>query len=110
MCQFFWWGSPLYRGKVPAVAPISFRWSTETLPGEPYPTPAGGVVHNQEFSLGGQHKASWFLPFNRGWNGARNPPNPQRLAIDYLWREVLTRRSLWRDNQDENRATIRMRT
>ena len=37
------------------MAPISFRWSTETLPGEPYPTPAGGVVHNQEFSPGGQH-------------------------------------------------------
>ena len=36
------------------MAPISFRWSTETLPGEPYPTPAGGVVHNQEFSPGGQ--------------------------------------------------------
>ena len=45
-------------------------------------------------------KASWFLPFNRGWNdGAGNPPNPDGLAIDYLWREVLTRRSLtnsWR--------------
>ena len=40
-------------------------------------------------------KASWFLPFNRGWNdGAGNPPNPNGLAIDYLWREVLTRESL----------------
>ncbi|MDE0220396.1 MAG: type I restriction endonuclease [Spirochaetaceae bacterium] len=40
-------------------------------------------------------KASWFLPFNRGWNdGAGNPPNPDGLAIDYLWREVLTRQSL----------------
>ena len=40
-------------------------------------------------------KASWFLPFNRGWNdGAGNPPNPDGLAIDYLWREVLTRRGL----------------
>ena len=28
-------------------------------------------------------KASWFLPFNRGWNdGAGNPPNPDGLAID----------------------------
>ena len=36
-------------------------------------------------------KASWFLPFNRGWkDGAGNPPNPDGLAIDYLWREVLT--------------------
>ena len=24
MCQFSWWGSPLYRGKVPAVAPALF--------------------------------------------------------------------------------------
>ena len=40
-------------------------------------------------------KGSWFLPFNRGWNdGAGNPPNPGGLAIDYLWREVLQRRSL----------------
>ena len=40
-------------------------------------------------------KASWFLPFNRGWNdGAGNPPNPVGLAVSYLWREVLTRESL----------------
>ena len=31
-------------------------------------------------------KASWFLPFNRGWNdGAGNPPNPNGLKADYLW-------------------------
>ncbi len=40
-------------------------------------------------------KASWFLPFNRGWNdGAGNPPNPNGLKADYLWRKVLTRQSL----------------
>ncbi len=40
-------------------------------------------------------KASWFLPFNRGWNdGAGNPPNPNGLKADYLWRDVLTRESL----------------
>ncbi len=40
-------------------------------------------------------KASWFLPFNRGWNdGAGNPPNPSGIKADYLWREVLTRLSL----------------
>ena len=40
-------------------------------------------------------KASWFLPFNRGWNnGAGNPPNPNGIKADYLWREVLTRDSL----------------
>ena len=36
-------------------------------------------------------KSSWFLPFNQGWNdGAGNPPNPQGLKTDYLWKEVLT--------------------
>ncbi len=40
-------------------------------------------------------KASWFLPFNRGWNdGAGNPPNPGGIKTSYLWREVLTRESL----------------
>ncbi|MFZ5898142.1 MAG: type I restriction endonuclease subunit R [Bacillota bacterium] len=40
-------------------------------------------------------KASWFLPFNKGWNdGAGNPPNPQGIKTDYLWREILTRESL----------------
>ncbi len=40
-------------------------------------------------------KTSWFLPFNKGYNdGAGNPPNPQGLKTDYLWREVLTRESL----------------
>ena len=42
-------------------------------------------------------KASWFLPFNRGWKrGAGNPPNPDGLRSDYLWRQVLTRASLSR--------------
>jgi len=40
-------------------------------------------------------KQSWFLPFNKGYNdGAGNPPNPDGLKTDYLWREVLTRESL----------------
>ena len=40
-------------------------------------------------------KASWFLPFDRGWNdGAGNPPNISGIKTDYLWREVLTRESL----------------
>ena len=42
-----------------------------------------------------QGKASWFLPFNRGWNdGAGNPPNASGIKTNYLWREVLTRGSL----------------
>ena len=40
-------------------------------------------------------KASWFLPFNRGWNdGAGNPPNASGIKAGYLWREVLSRESL----------------
>ena len=40
-------------------------------------------------------KASWFLPFNKGWNdGAGNPPNPHGLKTDYLWKEYLTKRNL----------------
>jgi type I restriction enzyme R subunit len=39
--------------------------------------------------LRGKH--SWFLPFNQGWNhGAGNPPNPDGLKTDYLWRRILT--------------------
>ncbi len=37
-------------------------------------------------------KDSWFLPFNKGYNdGAGNPPNPNGLATDYLWKEILTK-------------------
>ena len=40
-------------------------------------------------------KASWFLPLNKGWNdGAGNPPNPDGLKTDYLWKELLTKRGL----------------
>jgi type I restriction enzyme, R subunit len=38
---------------------------------------------------------SWFLPFNRGYDGgAGNPPNPEGLKTDYLWKRVLARDSL----------------
>lgn len=40
-------------------------------------------------------KGSWFLPFNKGHNdGAGNPPNPNGIATDYLWKEVLTKEGL----------------
>jgi len=52
-----------------------------------------------------QGKASWFLPFNLGWNDGRgNPPNPEGLKTDYLWKRVLTRRSL--TNILENYAQV----
>ena len=50
-------------------------------------------------------KASWFLPFNQGWNdGAGNPPNPDGLKTDYLWKETLTPASF--TNILENYAQI----
>lgn len=40
-------------------------------------------------------KSSWFLPFNKGYNdGAGNPPNPEGLATNYLWKEILIKRRL----------------
>lgn len=40
-------------------------------------------------------KASWFLPFNKGWNdGAGNPPNPDGIKTDFLWKEILSRQGL----------------
>lgn len=40
-------------------------------------------------------KASWFLPFNKGYqDGAGNPPNPDGLMTDYLWKDILTKRKL----------------
>ncbi len=40
---------------------------------------------------GGTAKDSWFLPFNQGWNdGAGNPPNPDGIKTDYLWKRILT--------------------
>ena len=39
----------------------------------------------------GTAKDSWFLPFNQGWNdGAGNPPNPDGIKTDYLWKQILT--------------------
>ena len=40
-------------------------------------------------------KSAWFLPFNKGFNdGAGNPPNPDGLKTDYLWKQILTREGL----------------
>ena len=61
--------------------------------------------HEVHFCTHLKGKASWFLPFNRGWQGgAGNPPNPNGLRSEYLWREVLTRESL--SNILENYAQV----
>lgn len=42
-------------------------------------------------------KGSWFLPFNKGYNdGADNPPNPNGIMTDYLWKDILTKWKLSR--------------
>lgn len=42
-------------------------------------------------------KDSWFLPFDKGYNdGAGNPPNPDGLMTDYLWKNILTKQKLAR--------------
>lgn len=42
-------------------------------------------------------KSSWFLPFDKGYNdGAGNPPNPDGIMTDYLWKDILTKVKLSR--------------
>ena len=61
--------------------------------------------HEVKFCTDLKGKASWFLPFNLGWNdGAGNPPNPDGIKTDYLWKHVLTKDSL--TNILENYAQI----
>jgi type I restriction enzyme R subunit len=51
--------------------------------------------HEVRFCTQLKGKASWFLPFNLGWNdGAGNPPNPHGLKTDYLWKRILIRDAL----------------
>ena len=51
--------------------------------------------HRVRFCTHLKGKSSWFLPFNQGWNdGAGNPPNPNGLKTDYLWKRILTRNGL----------------
>lgn len=40
-------------------------------------------------------KDSWFLPFDKGYNdGAGNPPNPDGIMTDYLWKDILMKEKL----------------
>ncbi len=51
--------------------------------------------HEVRFCTHLRGEASWFMPFNRGWDdGAGNPPNSDGLKTDYLWKGVLTRDGL----------------
>lgn len=47
--------------------------------------------HEVRFCTHLKDKASWFLPFNQGYNaGAGNPPNAEGIKTDYLWKKILT--------------------
>ncbi len=51
--------------------------------------------HEVRFCTHLKGKGSWFLPFNKGYDdGAGNPPNPNGLATDYLWKETLSKAGL----------------
>ena len=51
--------------------------------------------HEVRFCTHLKGNGSWFLPCNLGWSdGAGNPPNPNGLKTDYLWKHVLTRAGL----------------
>ncbi len=61
--------------------------------------------HEVRFCTHLNGKTSWFLPFNQGWkDGAGNPPNPDGLETDYLWKRILTPQGL--TNIIENYAQI----
>ncbi len=50
-------------------------------------------------------KKSWFLPFDKGFNnGAGNPPNPDGIMTDYLWKDIFTKLEL--ANIIENYAQV----
>lgn len=51
--------------------------------------------HEVEMCIHLKGKGSWFLPFDQGWDdGAGNPPNPDGLKTDYLWKRILTPQGL----------------
>ena len=61
--------------------------------------------HEVRFCTHLKGKASWFLPFNQGWNdGAGNPPNPDGLKTEYFWPRIITRDGL--TNILENYAQV----
>jgi type I restriction enzyme, R subunit len=50
-------------------------------------------------------KKSWFLPFNKGYNGgAGNPLNGDGIKTDYFWKDILTKPEL--SNIIENYAQV----
>ncbi len=61
--------------------------------------------HEVMFCTALKGKASWFLPFNKGYNdGTGNPPNPTGIQTDYLWKQIFNKDEI--TNIIENYAQI----
>ena len=83
------------------VSDAIHQYKTDRSPREKLFAPGRCVAHfavdetQVSFCTHLRGKGSVFLPFDRGRDDGRgNPPNPDGLAVDYLWREVLSRHSL----------------
>lgn len=77
------------------------QYKKDRNPSEPLFSPKRCIVH---FAVDDNEvrmctwlkgKNSWFLPFNKGYkDGAGNPPNPNGIKTDYLWKDILTKNEL----------------
>lgn len=77
------------------------QYKKDRSPNEPLFSPKRCIVH---FAVDDNEvrmctwlkgKNSWFLPFNKGYNdGAGNPPNPNGIKTDYLWKDILAKNEL----------------
>lgn len=77
------------------------QYKTDRTPSEPLFSFKRCIVHfavdDNEVRMCTQLKGkkSWFLPFNKGNNdGAGNPPNPNGIKTDYLWKDILAKDEL----------------
>lgn len=77
------------------------QYKTDRTPEEPLFSFKRCIVHfavdDNEVRMCTQLKGkkSWFLPFNKGNNdGAGNPPNPDGIKTDYLWKDILAKDEL----------------
>lgn len=87
------------------------QYKTDRSPAEPLFRFKRTIVHfavdDNEVRMCTELKGdkSWFLPFNKGYkDGAGNPPNPNGIKTDYLWKDILTKDEL--SNIIENFAQV----
>jgi len=90
------WSSPFSAARQPTVEDAVEQYKRDRDPRDVLFQFGGCIVH---FAVDDQEirfcTESWFLPFNQGWeDGAGNPPNPDGLKTDYLWKRILTPKGL----------------